>query len=328
MGVGVAIVLVEVGCGHFDVGHGDVLRLDGVAHELLDGHLLGDGRLAADLGDVGQGNAVDLDGAVVVDREGLAGQVGLDDVAEGELVVVLGAVELDAARGVLDDDGFLRGIVVETAVGGAAEVAHHRAADQGTVGDLEVGALVEGADRCDGGHGKRLLGYRHHDGVVGGGDGQGALTGVAVVGVDLDFEGSVSGTGDGGEGHPAAVDPDGPGAVGSDRDLLGAAVCVEIERGGRHGDRNLLGLVGLTSGHGEHKGCQKGKQSVRFHSFAGLKRRRKNKKSLGFGKPLFRRVHGKLSTIRILFVYKILSVSLRPKPVDGFVLLANHFKKG
>ncbi|MBO4535701.1 MAG: hypothetical protein J5702_00690 [Bacteroidales bacterium] len=65
-----------------------------------------------------------------------------------------------------------------------------------------------------------------------------------------------------------------------------------------------------------------------FHSFAGLKRRRKNNKSLGFGKRLFRVVPGKLSTIRILFVYKILSVSLQPKPVEGFVLLANHLKKG
>ena len=60
------------------------------------------------------------------------------DVAEGELRVVVRTEELQAAGGVLDDDRFLRSIVLETAVGNAAEIAHDRTLDQGRIRDLHV----------------------------------------------------------------------------------------------------------------------------------------------------------------------------------------------
>jgi hypothetical protein len=62
--------------------------------------------------------------------------------------------------------------------------------------------------------------------------------------------------------------------------------------------------------------------------FAGLKRRRKNSKSLRFLKRVLQGVFGKLSTIVDFWFIKNYLYLCAPNPVDGFDCLPTTLKKG
>ena len=228
------------------VGHGHVHRFEFSAQQLFDGNLPGRGGCLAKVIHITQRQILHLDGTVRIDGKYLVLQVDAHFMSAGESLVVAVAVEHQTGFAVGDDDGLGGTVVVQAAVGIAAEVADDDSFDEDVFLDRIILARIQGADFADGlGHGRglhihllrdadfllvvdRLDGDRTRARVGGvGGNGDGHRTGAAArCGSDTD-----PGFGSTRIPHPLAIHREG-GSPSFSR---------KFQRGRRYRDRQFLG---------------------------------------------------------------------------------------